>query len=285
MTFPEKMTAGPLMEIVRRQVALGPRFPGSPGHRTLRRGLTACLRRYADRFLRQDFYITLQGRRVRCTNLVGVFAGRLPGAGLLLGTHFDTRLTADRELRPERRCRPIPGANDGGSGTAVLLHLLPRLRRLRAAGLERNLLVVFFDAEDVGEISGLPFALGARIFVARPPLALPAEVLILDMVGGRDMKLTPDAHMFGHPPSQALSRRVMEVGRLAGYPGFVHAGGERPIISDQHPFLTAGTASCLLIDLDYPAWHTLADLPGAMSEESMAMIEEVLWRYLSKQRG
>jgi glutaminyl-peptide cyclotransferase len=270
------------MAIVRRQVGLGARYPGSPGHEALTRILAACLKQHADRFLRQDFHITFGGRRVRCANLIGCFAGRSPGAPLLLGTHFDTRLTADREESPARRDRPIPGANDGGSGTAVLLRLLPRLRAVRP---ERDIQVVFFDAEDVGEIAGLPFALGARIFAARPPLPLPGEALILDMVGGKGMRLTPDAHILRHPPSLALTRRVIGIGRLAGYPCFTRAGGERFIISDHYPLLKAGIASCLLIDLDYPSWHRLDDLPAAMAGESMAMVEAVLWRYLSGCRG
>jgi glutaminyl-peptide cyclotransferase len=280
---PETLTGGPPLDIVRWQVGLGPRYPGSRGHAELRGVLAACLERYANRVIRQDFHITLRGRRVRCTNLIGLFAGSRKSGSLLLGSHFDTRLTADREECPEHRGRPIPGANDGGSGTAVLLRLLPRLRRLRSAGLEHDLLVVFFDAEDVGDIDGLPFALGARVFTARPPLPLPAKTLILDMVGGRDLKLDLDAHIYGHPPSLALTRRVLAVGRGLGlgHSCFTRTGGARFIVSDQFPFLTRGVASCLLIDLDYPAWHTLGDLPGALSEASLVTIEAVLWRYLS----
>jgi len=34
--------------------------------------------------------------------------------------------------------------------------------------------------------------------------------------------------------------------------------------------------TCVLIDIDYPEWHTQRDLPEAMSGESLAMMEDLL---------
>ncbi len=270
-----------ILSWVARQVDMGPRWPGGPAHRRLEETLRGELSRFADRVLLQPFELPplppQEGSGpVRCCNLVGVFQGAPGGNPLLLGTHYDTRLRADREHEPGRRNRPIPGANDGGSGTAVLLALLPWLRRRR---LGRDVYVAFFDAEDVGDLAGLPFSVGARVFVARPPLPLPREALVLDMIGGASLSLDVDAHCLGHPPSLELTRRLFRLGRELGYRAF---GGEkvRHIICDHLPFLRAGIASCLLIDLDYPQWHTQEDLPGAMSEASLAMISEVLRRYL-----
>lgn len=277
-----------ILEDVSRQVALGPRAPGSPGHEALRLRLSEALRQWAGHVHVQEFTLRLPAGPAACANLAGVFRGRegLGGAGgLLLGTHFDTRLRADREPDPERREAPIPGANDGGSGTAVLLDLLPDLARAsRAGALERDVTVAFFDAEDVGEIAGYPFSYGAGQFVSRPPVALPGEAIVLDMVGGRNLRLDVDAHALHHPPSWALTARVFGVGaRLA--PAIFTAAGRgrgtskvRYIISDQFPFLQVGIASCLLIDLDYPEWHTQADLPEAMEAGALATVSEVLRR-------
>src|SRR5262245_55455127 len=38
---------------------------------------------------------------------------------VMIGTHYDTRSTADKDLDETRRNEPIIGANDGGSGVAV----------------------------------------------------------------------------------------------------------------------------------------------------------------------
>jgi len=231
--------------------------------------------------VRQEFSVDLPGRRAACTNLIGSFPGsrgcRSPRNALLLGSHFDTRPQADREAEPARRRRPIPGANDGGSGTAVLLHLLPFLAEGRH---ERDVTVVFFDAEDVGDIGGNPFALGARRFVEEAPVELPREAIVLDMVGGRGLRLDVDAHILHHPPSLELTRRLFGLGQGVGAEAFGAWEKLRYIISDQYPFMAAGVAACLLIDLDYPQWHTQEDLPEAMAAESLATVAGVLRRFL-----
>ena len=42
---------------------------------------------------------------------------------VMIGTHYDTRSTADKDPDEARRSEPIIGANDGGSGVAVLLEM------------------------------------------------------------------------------------------------------------------------------------------------------------------
>ena len=277
----EEAGGSEIMELVRWQVALGPRFPGSEAHRLLRSELGARLERYARGVVRQEFSVDLPGGRTACANLIGWFPGsrgsRSLGNSLLLGSHFDTRLQADREADPGRRRRPIPGANDGGSGTAVLLHLLPFLAEGRH---ERDVTVVFFDAEDVGDIAGNPFALGARRFVEEAPVGLPREAIVLDMVGGRGLRLDVDAHVLHHPPSLALTRRLFRLGQDMGAGAFAASEKLRYIISDQYPLMAAGVAACLLIDLDYPQWHTQEDLPEAMAAQSLATVAGVLRRFL-----
>jgi hypothetical protein len=288
---PAEAAGQPLLDLVRRQVDLGPRYPGSEAHRRLSGELGQQLEKYAAEVHRQPFPARLPGGQVECANLTGIFrpvrssrADGLAGPPLLLGTHFDTRLTADRERDPKLRAQPIPGANDGGSGTAILLSLLPELARLSAAQeLDREVRVVFFDAEDVGGIGGLPFSLGAWRYAREPPLPPPGEVLVLDMVGGRGLELDLDGHCLDHPPSLELTRRVFAAGRLTDAAAFRGAKVKR-VICDHYPFLWSGIASCLLIDLDYPEWHTQADLPAAMSERSLATIAAAVLRFLQEPR-
>jgi hypothetical protein len=104
-------------------------------------------------------------------------------------------------------------------------------------------------------------------------------VVVLDMVGGRNLELDVEAQCLEHPPSLELTRRVFAAGRQVD--GAVFRGAKwKAIVSDHYPFLRAGIASCLLADLDYPEWHTQADLPAAMSERSLATISEALLRFL-----
>jgi glutaminyl-peptide cyclotransferase len=269
------------MELVRWQVSLGPRAPGLAGHRKLRGELSSRLQASADRLTVQEFPVPLPSGRQLCANLSGLFRARRPARPpVLVGTHFDTRLIADREPDPRLRDRPIPGANDGGSGTAVLLGLLPELRRAASRGeLPQDTTLVFFDAEDVGDIGGLPFAFGALRYCEEMPDGETAEVLVLDMVGGSGLELDVDAHALAHAPSLRLTRELFAIGRRSDPLAF-RGARLRHIVSDHYPFLERGIASCLLIDLDYPQWHTQADLPQAMSPGSLATIAGVVLRFL-----
>ncbi len=178
---PAEAAGQPLLDLVRRQVDLGPRYPGSEAHRLLARELAGRLEEHAAESHRQRFTVRLPGGPAECGNLTGIFrpaeAGRPPALPpLLLGTHFDTRSTADREPEQASRARPIPGANDGGSGTAILLSLLPELARAGEGGeAGPGGGVVFFDAEDVGDIDGQPFSLGAGLYAREPPFGPPRK--------------------------------------------------------------------------------------------------------------
>jgi glutaminyl-peptide cyclotransferase len=275
-----------ILKLVEEQVALGPRVPGSEAHRALVGMLAGRLEEQGAEVTLQEFSVDFRGRRLECRNIVGVFRAQRPQAGpLLLGTHFDCRFRADRERDPSRREQPIPGANDGGSGTAVLQHMLPGLA---ARERTRDVVVAFLDAEDLGNIDGKDFALGAEWLAAHPLQDLwPSEVIVLDMVGGRDMILDVDAHVLGWLPSRRLTSEIFRLGTERDWQPFVRDKKDRLkyIISDHTPFGRRGIPACILIDIDYPQWHTQEDLPGAMSAESLGIIEEALWLFLEGPRA
>jgi glutaminyl-peptide cyclotransferase len=289
-TSPERERGADIMELVEEQVRLGPRAPGAPAHLTLGRRLEDRLRAAGAEVTVQEFPVQFRGQRLPCRNIVGVFrAARARGPAapppLLLGTHYDTRVRADRDPDPALRETPIPGANDGGSGTAVLLHMLPGFAR---RALSRDLAVAFLDAEDLGNIDGKEFALGAAWLAAHPVAGfLPAEVIVLDMVGGRDMVLDIDGSILDHPGSRALTTDVFRIGMEKGWDPFVREKRNRLkyIVSDHTPFARRGIPACILIDIDYPQWHTQADLPDAMSAGSLSAIEEALWLFLAARPG
>jgi Zn-dependent M28 family amino/carboxypeptidase len=189
---------------------------------------------------------------------------------VLLGTHFDTRWIADRDPDPARRGEPIPGVNDGGSGTAVLLALG---RAARAAGCRDDLIFAFFDAEDLGGIAGNPYALGAIQYVRRG--GLPDEAVILDMVGGLDMSLSVDLNSIAHEPSWNLTQEILSAGQAAGLAPFRRLRGAY-IGCDHTPFQRAGVAAALLIDINYPQWHMHADTLDACCKESLGAVGQVL---------
>ncbi|HVO38005.1 MAG TPA: M28 family peptidase [Spirochaetia bacterium] len=277
-----------ILSLVQEQVDLGPRVPGTGAHDALVETLESSLREYAEDVALQEFTVPFLGQKLHCANVIGAFRARgesVRNGPILLGTHFDTRPRADREADPARRECPIPGANDGGSGTAVLLHALPRLAGLP---LERDVIVVFFDAEDLGNIDGLDFSIGAAHCADHPLGGEPlADVIVLDLVGGAGMVFDISAHILSHAPSRRLTLDVYRLGAAQGWKPFSADKPERLkyVIADHHPFAERGIASCLLIDLDYPQWHTQDDTPSFMSAESLGITEAAVLLFLSQNPG
>jgi glutaminyl-peptide cyclotransferase len=278
-----------ILRLVEEQVALGPRMPGTGPHDQLARLLEQRLRQHSPEVAVQEFTVMFRGGALKCANLVGIFRARAGSPGrdtaTLIGTHYDTRIRADREPDPARRECPIPGANDGGSGTAVLLHLLPWLAHARLA---RDVGIAFFDAEDLGNIDGKDFSLGSAWCAAHPVAGFtPTEVVALDMVGGKDMVLDIDAYCLEHQSSLKLTKDIFGLGFEQGWQPFTRDKPERVkyIVSDHYPFVRGGTASCILIDIDYPQWHTQDDLPEALSTESLGITEAALKLFLSRPPG
>jgi len=162
------------------------------------------------------------------------------------------------------------------------------LPALSSAALHRDVAVAFLDAEDLGNIDGKEFALGAAWLAEHPvPGWSPREVVILDMVGGADMILDIDAYVLAHEPSRKLLSGIFRAGAARGWRPFA---GDKPqrlkgIIADHTPFARRGVASCILIDIDYPPWHTHGDLPAAMTDASLGITEEALWISLLRRQG
>ncbi|MBN2351262.1 MAG: M28 family peptidase [Spirochaetales bacterium] len=275
-----------LLRLIGWQCGFGPRYPGAPGHRpfidalreAFERGLPGGL------VLAQDFTIDFRGAARACTNLIAVKHSASPSRGpLLLGAHFDSRAGADNEPEDTRRGLPIPGANDGGSGVAVLLDLLPFIAR---AEFDRDVHIVLFDAEDVGGMDGLDFAEGARFLAAHPLPAPPEEVVVLDLVGGRNAVFDVDLHALDRPASLAWTR---EIHSLATRLDFTPLLATKPrkfkhIVADHYPFHELGIPAFVFIDIDYPEWHTLADAPAAVSGETLAAVEDFVKALLEKYR-
>jgi hypothetical protein len=273
------------LEDIRRQVAFGPRTAGSPGHERQLEWMEGILRPLADSVFRQPFVwthpedstITLAG-----TNLVASFGLDPPRSRrAIFGAHFDTRPTADRDPDSTGRTYPVPGANDGGSGVAVLLELARHLAERPPGDLGVDL--AFFDLEDVGSDSVaegpiLPFAVGSEAFVARNPTYRPAWGVLVDMVCDRRLRVPREAY------SQARAPRVMDrVWAAAGRAGagvFVDETGGA-VVDDHIAFLRAGIPMVNLIHQPFPpTWHTTADLPDACRAESLRQVGQTLLELL-----
>lgn len=267
------------LKLIERQVALGIRAPGTPGHEALVALLERRLAALGLEVGLQRWQVPLSlapGGEATLTNVLVRIKGREPGPTTLVSTHYDTRWIADNEEDPALRGRPIPGANDGGSGTAVQLELA---RVLCEAPPLHDVVLGFMDGEDLGDIEGHAFAAGSAQMAADPGDFAPDEVVALDMVGGSQMQLNIELNsIYNSERGQEMFSELFSLGRTMGLAPFF-GGTVRVIRSDHYPWIEAGLPAVLLIDIDYPHWHTHGDLPGACSASSLEAVGRVLLEY------
>jgi len=259
---------------VAHQVAAGPRIPGTPGHEAVRTWLLSELGRLGGRIERQSFTDTTTGRRLELENIVARF-GPTAGRRIALLAHWDSRPWCDEDPDSARRDEPLPGANDGGSGVAVLLEVAELMsRRSPPVGVD----LVLLDGEDQGRSPHAEqYCLGARFFAARLASgtageARPVAAFLFDMVGDRDLDIYPEVQSSERAAN--LVALVQDGVRATGARHF-HTRPRYTLTDDHVPLLEAGVPAVDIIDFDYPAWHTHLDLPDRVSAESLAEVARV----------
>lgn len=252
------------------QVNHGPRVPGTPGHAKTLAYLESELQRAGGRVTVDRFSIRLDGKTYPMANVYADFGPPVRAGSPfgMLAAHWDTRPIADHDPNPANRNKPIPGANDGASGVAVLLEIA---RTLGDRPPTKPLRIALWDGEDLGTSESTMFY-GSRFYVQNRPL--PAWGILLDMVGDRDLRIPQEVYSARQAPE--LMRRIWDSARALGF-SQVFPREEGQAISDDHlPFLERGVPFVDLIDFDYPYWHTLGDTPERCSPRSLEIVGNVV---------
>ena len=256
-----------------RQCDFGPRVPGTEAHAKCAQWLADQLRADADEVALQQFTSRVRGKPLPLTNIVATFNPK-GKRHLLFCAHWDSRPTADRDPDPAKRAAPIAGANDGASGVAVLLELA---RALKAHPPRQRVTIVLFDGEDYGPGVEEMF-LGSRFFAEHYSGPSPAWAVLVDMIGDRELRIAQEQFSLNKAPE--VVHRLWAAAAGAGSPAFVRQPG--PAVLDDHlPLLQRGIPCIVLIDLDYPYWHTLQDTPDKCSPESLSQVGRTLLRAIA----
>jgi Zn-dependent M28 family amino/carboxypeptidase len=245
---------------VERLVAIGPRVAGTPGGARARDYITAELRKAGAEVRVESFEAETPDGRVTMANVVAVLPGRRSDV-ILIGGHYDTKVF--RGFR-------FVGANDGGSSTALLIELA---RALASRPREFTYWLAFFDGEEARATWTATDSLyGSRRMAA--DLArrgqLPRAVIVADMIGDRDLNIRREASS-----TPWLTDLVWESARRLGH-GLHFLPDARAVEDDHAPFLKAGVPATLLIDFDFPPWHTASDTLDKVSARSLQVVGEVL---------
>jgi hypothetical protein len=267
-TVPATFDGQRAYEDVKTQVAFGPRSPGTPGHDQIRMWIQRELEA-------AGWQVDVQQSVALGHLVINIVAKRGDEPPeIIFGAHYDSRMYADHDPDPANHTKPVPGANDGGSGVAVLLELARTLPEDTAP-----IWLVFFDAEDNGRIEGWDWILGSREFVKNNPIQ-PRATVIVDMIGDADLNIHKERNS-----NQAITDEIWKTAVDLGYGDKFIDSYKYSMTDDHTPFLEAGLPAADLIDFDYPYWHTLEDTPDKVSAESLKAVGDTLLAWVMGQSG
>ncbi len=182
-------------------------------------------------------------------------------AEVLIGSHIDTKYYENIRF---------VGANDSGSSTGALLEMARVMAK--RPDLARRVELVFFDGEEAFEEYNATDGLyGSRHYVRQitrrqPPGERPRAIMILDLVGEKDLNIGVPRDTPGNLV-EAMFRAARELGYERYFGVF-----RTPITDDHVPFVHEGLPAINLIDLDYDAWHTSLDTMDQLSAESLEIV-------------
>jgi Zn-dependent M28 family amino/carboxypeptidase len=264
-TFITEFSGERAYQDVEYQLSLGPRYVGSPGHSETSRWITSKLDD-------SGWETTIQEGELMGFPIMNIIAKRGSGVPwIIFGAHYDTRIFADKDEHPEHRNLPVPGANDGASGVAFLLEFA----RILPADLPYKIWLVFFDAEDNGNINGWDWILGSRYFVDELLAEYPDYMVLVDMIGDKNLNIYLEKNS-----NQSLSSEIWGIAANLGYSNYFIPKRKYSIIDDHIPFIEVGIPAVNIIDFDYPYWHTIEDTADKVSPESLEIVGTTLLAWL-----
>jgi Zn-dependent M28 family amino/carboxypeptidase len=272
-----------------KQVAFGPRVPGTKAHAACARWLVKKLDQYSDTVYVQKFKArTYDGVTRNGINIIGSLNPEAPTRILLLA-HWDSRPFADHDPNPDNYHQPIDAANDGASGVSVLLELM---RQFRNNNPGKGIDVLLVDLEDWGppdfeqhEYKEENWGLGSQYWAKNPhvPAYQANYGILLDMVGAKNLVYEKEYY------SMTYARYVVDIvwqtARNLGYDD-VFVNRKSGAISDDHIFINKyrKVPTIDLIHLDshssngsfFEYWHTTGDTMDKIDKNSLFITGKVV---------
>ena len=191
--------------------------------------------------------------------------------GIILMAHYDSRPRTDFPSSPELANLPIQGANDGASGVAVLMELADLLKQTKPP---QNIDIVLVDGEDWGKQGDNKFyLLGSQEFARRGVRDKYRFGIVIDMVGDSNQQFYREDFSEEYFPE--LNDMIWNTAKNLGVSTFVDSTVHM-VLDDHISLATGGVPAVVIIDFDYPYWHTDMDTPDKCSPKSLANVGKVL---------
>ena len=258
-----------VMRNVEQLIGFGPHPPGSDAQRKVGDYLVERLESYVLEVNTQTFSPTTPLGTRKMRNIWAVSEGTTESV-IILASHYDSKYFEDFSFL---------GANDGGSSTALVLELARVLAIDNPT--EHTLWFVFFDGEEAFlEWTSADSLYGSREFVkmlkVRRLLHHIDALILLDMVGGKDLALRKDVNS-----TTWLNALIWDTADQMGHDDIFQTRGNTGAQDDHIPFAQEGIPVVDIIDLDYAHWHRQEDTLDKLSIDNLKIVGNVVLGSLS----
>lgn len=278
-------------QYVAKQVAFGPRVPGTQEHVKTGQYLIEKLKSFGAKVQVQEFDVTtFDNRDVTLKNIIASFNPE-KSKRILLAAHWDSRPFADKDTI--RQFEPISGANDGASGVGVLLEIA----RVIGANQPPDVGVDFilFDGEDWGNDTAYQdevpvkepwdtwWCLGSQYWSKNKhePGYTAYYGILLDMVGAKGSEFHMEGTSMDYAPS--IVRKVWNRAASIGYSKYF-VKREQFGITDDHVFVNEYAKIPMINIVHYDPQegyfgdyhHTHRDNLDIISEETLEAVGETV---------
>lgn len=269
-----------------QQVDFGPRVPGTPAQQKCATYFEQKLKEYGATVIVQKTKVMVySNKEVPCINIIASYNPTVKRR-LLICTHWDARPFADQD--DSAVGKPILAADDGASGSAILLEIA---RQLQKKNPEIGVDLVFLDVEDYGQPEydldqkqGDFYCLGTQYWCKNPhvPNYKAENGILLDMVGAKDATFTYEGVSMQYAP--AFMKQVWRNAEQLGYGNFFLKDLTDQIIDD-HYYINkmANIPTIDIINRTYNTpsgfpkhWHTHADNMSIIDKLTLKAVGETV---------
>ena len=269
------------------QIDLGNRIPGTQARKDCANYFIAEFQKIDPGFSYFSHNFTVLG--VDCQNVLFKMNEQYKNI-LILGAHYDSRAKATKDSSDPTS--PVPGANDGASGSAVLIELADIFYSNRDE-LECQIWFLFFDAEDQGKdiaygIKDWEWCEGSQKFVQDIDNYYDTTtehfdcMILLDMVGGGNLEFINELNS-----RSSLLDELFIIGRSLGYTDTFPQNPISQAITDDHvAFNSLGIPTAdLIIEFwgSSPSWpyhHTTEDNLDHISRDSLEITGKTVEQFI-----
>ena len=249
-----------------KQVAFGPRIPGTISHKECGEYLINFFKQHgASVFVQGGKVTTYDGKTFELQNIIASTGPQLKNR-IMLSAHWDSRPFSDQDSDQANKKKPFDAANDGGSGVAVLMEIAREIQ-VKSPGIGVDL--VLWDVEDYGssqDTSERTWCLGTQYWAKHPPVKgyNPLYCINLDMVGGQNAVFYMDKPSMSFAPH--IVQKVWDIGHDLGYSAYFSYQRLTQDDVDDHVYVNkdANIPAIDIVDLNdvtgfYTYWHKQGD--------------------------